>query len=105
MRNDVKQWERHYVEVIAIHRYDGGIAPLCILWEDGRTFKVAAAKDPARTYCRNTGGCALRFEIIVSGKKRELYRDDDGHWFVEVKGEGNARRLASHDPREYWFPE
>lgn len=100
-----KDWNRHYVEVIAIHRYDGGLAPLCILWEDGRAFRVSSTGDPQRTYCRNTGGCALRYAIVVSGRKRELYLDDYGHWFVEVKGDGNAKRLASHDPRQFWPPE
>lgn len=103
--NRNRQWGRHYVEVIAIHRYDGRFFPLCILWEDGRAFRVSSTGDPVRTYCRRTGGSALRYSIVVSGRKRELYRDDDGHWFVEVKGEGNASLLASHDPREYWVPQ
>lgn len=105
MGKSYREWNRHYVEVITIHRYDGAISPLCVLWEDGRAFRVSATGDPIRTSCRKTGGYALRYAIVVSGRKRELYIDDDGHWFVEVQGPGNAAFLASHDPREYWPPQ
>lgn len=64
--------------------------PLSITWKDGREFQIDEALPKKRMRCERTiGKDAFRYEILVGGKKKLLYRGDDNIWFVEVPAPKN----------------
>lgn len=75
------------VSVVATVRVDtdGSQTPVAITWPDGREFPIASANPKKRMRCEKTfGEDAFRYECIIFGKRKILYRADDGHYFVEV---------------------
>lgn len=96
------RWVKHYVSVVVRISIDCQITPLTILWDDGRQLQCETIQEGRRCRCEKTPGYALRFEVLISGKKRYLYRDDAG-WFVEVMEGGYQRKR--HDPRLAEVPE
>ncbi len=80
------EWSRRYVDAVVMHRVDGALVPLAVLWDDGRAFAVAPVAEPVRARCPRTGGYAVRHDVIVRGRRRSLWRDDGRRWFVEVEG-------------------
>lgn len=78
-----KTLERHYVNVITMQRVDGSTTPLCLIWDDGRRFNLETV-GRAQRQATHTHGYALRYDVLVEGRKRILWHDDTG-WFVEVR--------------------
>lgn len=85
-----RAWEKHYVDVVAYCCADGSMTPLEIIWDDGRRFPLTPDGHPRRDRVDRIGGAALRYPMLVSGKRKEIYRDDAG-WFVIIP----RRRPAS----------
>lgn len=73
------------VEVVVAVKIDGSSVPMSIRWADGREFPISRATPKKRMRCEKTYGDAFRFECIINGRRKLLYRDDDGHYFVEVE--------------------
>ncbi len=91
-----QKYTKRYVEVIALHRIDGFVVPICILWDDGRRFELRLISDGKRTKCEKTRGWAIRYLVMIGKHQRELFRDDHG-WFVECVDETPV--AAGWDPR------
>ncbi|BAK45832.1 hypothetical protein [Eggerthella sp. YY7918] len=90
------RYVKHYVSVLALHRPDGMISPVTIIWDDGRRFDVDLLKEAHHKRCEKTAGHALAFSVSIYGKRRTLYHDNQG-WFVEILEGGTPRRRT--DPR------
>lgn len=75
---------RVYVRVIVEYDEEGGIRPLSIRWEDGRTFEVDRLLDVRRAASTKVGGQGIRYTCRICGKETYLF-DDNGRWFVEAK--------------------
>ncbi len=73
-----------YVNVLAKFDREGGVTPLRIKWEDGRTFTVDSVLDVRRAASIKGGGLGIRYTICIGGRSTFLWRDDD-QWFVERK--------------------
>ncbi len=92
MVQGIADYRKRYVEVIARWREDGCIQPLTIIWGDGRRFNVDHQfGNPQRAASRKVGGCGLRYDVQVEGKRTFLFLEDVGtrlsptrsKWFVE----------------------
>lgn len=95
------RYVKHYVSVLVLHRVDGCLVPVSILWDDGRRFDVELLRDGTQKRCEKTPGYALAFHVAIKGKPRYLYKDAAG-WFVEtIEGAHTVRS----DPRMYQIPE
>lgn len=91
-----QKYVKRYVEVIALHRIDGFIVPISILWDDGRRFNLRLLSDGKRTKCEKTRGWAICYAVMIGKQRRDLFRDDHG-WFVECVDE--TPLAAGWDPR------
>ncbi|MDO4501678.1 MAG: hypothetical protein Q4D06_00700 [Coriobacteriia bacterium] len=78
-----RRYVRHYVEVLALCRTDGHIMPVTIIWDDGRRFDVDVVEDARRARCDHTHGFAIRYAVLIKGRRRYLFHDEQG-WFVEL---------------------
>ena len=81
----VERRERKYVEVVADFSEDGRVTPLVIVWEDGRW--AANMK---------LGGRGYRYTIMVGGRERLLWRDEN-RWYVEMKVPDGGPALLSQE--------
>lgn len=97
-----RRYVRHYVEVIALCRTDGHVMPITIIWDDGRRFDVDVVEDARRARCDHTHGFAIRYAVLIKGRRRYLYHDDQG-WFVEVLDA--ALPGSTWDPRTGALPQ
>ena len=75
---------RVYVSVVVRYDEAGGIRPLSIMWEDGRTFEVDRLLDVRRAAATKAGGQGMRYTCRIMGKETYLF-EDDGRWFVETR--------------------
>ena len=73
-----------FIEVVALHRTDGGIKPLSIIWEDGRKYEVDRIIDICQAAAGKIGGQGMRYTCSIHGKRVELF-DDRGRWFMEAR--------------------
>lgn len=76
-----------YVEVIARFNTDGGIIPLSIIWEDGRTYEIDQVCDICQRASLKVGGVGLRFTCRIKGRETFLFLEEF-RWFVEAKAVG-----------------
>ena len=67
---------RVYVRVVAEHDEEGGVRPLSITWEDGRTFEVDRLLDVRRAASTKAGGQGIRYTCRILGKETYLFEDD-----------------------------
>ena len=74
---------RVYVKVVAEFDEEGGVHPLSITWEDGRTFEVDRVLDVRREASTKVGGQGIRYTCRILGRETYLF-EDDGRWFVEA---------------------
>lgn len=75
---------RVYVRVIVEYDETGGVRPLSIAWEDGRSFEVDRLLDVRRAAATKAGGQGIRYTCRIRGHETYLF-EDDGRWFVEGK--------------------
>jgi len=73
---------KKYVEVVARHDADGGVVPLSIAWEDGRTFEVDQVLDRRQAASLKVGGNGLRFRVRIGSSETFLFYENP-RWFVE----------------------
>ena len=72
-----------FVEVIALHRLDGSVRPLELIWEDGRKFAIDRILDVRQAASLKAGGMGICYTSRVSGRELRLF-DDQGYWFLEL---------------------
>ncbi len=74
-----------YVTVTAKFSREGGIRPLSLVWEDGRTFSVDRVKAVERAPARVGALLPVRYTCVILGKERWLYLEPEKErWFVEA---------------------
>ena len=73
-----------YVSVVAEIDEDGNKRPLSVKWEDGRVYEIDRVLEAKRAFAVKVGGTAVRYTIVVGGKKTFLF-EDEGKWFAESK--------------------
>ncbi len=75
---------RTYVRVIVDVDETGGVHPLRVYWEDGRSFAVDRLLDVRRAAATKAGGQGMRYTCRIRGRETYLF-EDEGRWFVEAK--------------------
>lgn len=80
----IESRKKRYVDVVALHREDGSVRPLSIVWEDGRRFKVDRILDTRRAASLKVGGTGVRYLVRIQNKDTFLFFEDP-RWFVEEK--------------------
>ena len=78
----IESRKKRYVDVVALHREDGSVRPLSIVWEDGRRFKVERILDTRRAASLKVGGTGMRYLVRIQNKDTFLFFEDP-RWFVE----------------------
>lgn len=74
------------VEVSAIFSREGGVKPLSLVWEDGRTFTVERVSAVEHAPARVSALLPMRFTCQIRGQKRWLYFEPERlRWFVETE--------------------
>lgn len=71
-----------YVRVNADFTEDGELRPRTITWTDGRRFEIMRVLFKVRAASTKVGGCGIRYTVVIEGKERFLFREED-RWFVE----------------------
>lgn len=80
------QLRKVLVEVTAKFSREGGIKPLSLVWEDGRTFCVDRVIAAERAPARVSALLPVRYTCVISGKERWLYYEPEKErWFVEAR--------------------
>lgn len=75
---------RVYVKVVVQIDEAGGVRPLSVSWEDGRTFEVDRLLDVRRAASTKVGGQGIRYTCRIRGHETYLF-EDNGRWFVEAR--------------------
>ena len=75
---------RVYVKVVVQIDEAGGVRPLSVAWEDGRTFEVVRLLDVRRAASTKVGGQGIRYTCRIRGHETYLF-EDNGRWFVEAR--------------------
>lgn len=70
------------VEVVALHKLDGSVVPLFIVWENRTKFKIDRILEVRKAASLKHGGFGLRYTCRVQGQIRYLYYENPT-WFVE----------------------
>ena len=73
-----------FVEVTARFDAAGGLTPLSIRWEDGRTFAVDRVLEVRRAASLKAGGQGIRYTVRILGHVTQLFYEEP-RWFVEGK--------------------
>lgn len=73
-----------YVEVIARFDVEGGLHPMRILWEDGRSFAIDRITDIRKAASLKAGGAGIRYNCIIHNRPTCLFLEEN-RWFVERK--------------------
>lgn len=94
-----KEYVKHRVSVVALHRLDGSVVPLTIVWDDKRRFDVELVGEAGRCRCEHTPGHAIKYPVLVRGRRRDLYYGPEG-WFVECSEDRFQQQWR--DPRGYY---
>ena len=77
----IESRKKRYVDVVALHREDGSVRPLSIVWEDGRRFKVERILDTRRAASLKVGGTGMRYLVRIQNKDTFLFFEDPaGSW-------------------------
>ncbi|MDD3919644.1 MAG: hypothetical protein PHO41_00495 [Eubacteriales bacterium] len=82
---EAKQNPKVYVGVTARFQPDGGLTPLSVIWEDGRTFEIDRVSDTRRAASLKAGGAGIRYTVEIGGRRTYLYLEEN-KWFVERRG-------------------
>ncbi len=73
-----------YVDVTLKQDKYGTVAPLSVIWEDGRRYEIDRVLDVRRAASTKVGGTGVRYTVRILGKETYLF-DDGERWFVEAK--------------------
>lgn len=80
---------RVYVGVDVYVDEAGGVHPLCIHWEDGRTFQIQSVTDVRKAASLKAGGAGVRYTCFINNQTTFLFYEEP-RWFVDAKnGVGN----------------
>ncbi len=75
---------KRYVSVIVFYDLNGSVTPTHVIWESSKgekyykIDKILSKKNAASI----VGGCGVKFECMIRGKKRNLFLEKD-KWFIE----------------------
>ncbi len=75
--------EKKYIKVCAVFTKDGNIIPKSFLYDDGNKYKIDRILDVRRKASKKTGGSGICYTVIIEGKEKELFIDDN-KWYMEV---------------------
>lgn len=76
------------VEVTAKFSKEGGLSPLSLVWEDGRTLTVDRVKAVEHAAARVSALLPIRYTCVILGRERWLYLEPERmRWFVEATAE------------------
>ena len=75
---------RVYFKVVVQIDEAGGVRPLSVAWEDGRTFEVDRLLDVRQAASTKVGGQGIRYTCRIRGHETYLF-EDNGRWFVEAR--------------------
>ena len=73
---------KQYVSVTVKFDSDGNITPLCIHWDDGRSFDIERITDVRYAASLKAGGAGIRYTIRVRTQERYLFLEEN-RWFIE----------------------
>ena len=71
-----------FVRVIAETDEEGTTLPICVVWEDGRSYNIDKVTDVRRAFAQKVGGTATRYTVRIAGKETYIFTEN-GKWFVE----------------------
>ena len=74
-----------FVNVLARYDTEGGIVPVSVTWEDGRTFPVDRVLEMRPAASLKVGGAGLRYRGRIGRSETYLFLEEN-RWFVEAKG-------------------
>ena len=74
-----------FVNVLARYDTEGGIVPVSVTWEDGRTFPVDRVLEMRAAASLKVGGAGLRYRVRIGRSETYLFLEEN-RWFVEAKG-------------------
>jgi len=77
--------DKIYVDVIALHRKDGSLKPLVILWENGVKYAIDKVTQVVPAASMKAGGAGIRYTCRISGQLRYLFLEEK-RWFIERGG-------------------
>ena len=75
--------QKVYVEVVALHKKDGTIDPMYVIYKDGRAFRVENVFDVRKAAAYHTGAIGLQYHVKIGEKRTHLYYERP-RWFVEA---------------------
>ena len=84
-KEDKIQYKKTYVKVIAEHSADGICRPKQIIMNTGEVFTIDKLKARCRAAATKTGGAGIRYTVVICGRERFLFDEENGRWFVEMR--------------------
>ena len=76
-------FKKEYIKIFAIFTSDGRVIPKSFLYSDGNIYKIDRIIDVKRKASLKTGGSGICYTVIIQGKEKYLFRDED-KWYMEV---------------------
>jgi len=70
------------VAVVALHKKDGEITPLFIVWDNLVKYPIDKVLRKEKCASLKYGGFGMRYTIRISNQQRYLYYENPG-WFIE----------------------
>lgn len=77
---------KQYVSVTAKFDSDGNILPICINWDDGRTFDIDRITDIRYAASLKAGGAGIRYTCRIKQNEKYLFLEDN-RWFINNEKE------------------
>ena len=74
-----------FVNVLARYDTEGGIVPVSVTWEDGRTFPVDRVLEMRPAASLKVGGAGLRYRVRIGRSETYLFLEEN-RGFGEAKG-------------------
>ena len=65
-----------YVAVLAQFDAEGGIRPVCVVWEDGRRYEIDRILDVRPAASLKQGGAGIRYTCRIRGRVRYLFLEE-----------------------------
>lgn len=78
------EYQKVEIEVIGRFNKQGVFYPMSIIWFDGKVYAVDKFIQAERRAATKVGGTGMRYRVVIEGRDRYLFREDD-RWFVEAK--------------------